>query len=91
MTCTLVGHDEAELHARAKRLMELEGETGDPKAWLDGVAGEYVVGTVPQVLDRLGELSEAGVERIMMQHLLHDDLDAVRLIGEELIPAAAKL
>ncbi len=91
MTCTLVGADEAELHARAKRLMELEGETGDPKAWLESVAGEYVVGTVPQVLDRLGELSEAGVERIMMQHLLHDDLNAVRLIGEELIPAAAKL
>jgi F420-dependent oxidoreductase-like protein len=91
MTCTLVGADESELHARAKRLMELEGETGDPKAWLEGVAGEYVVGTVPQVLDRLGELSEAGVDRIMMQHLLHDDLDAVRLIGEEVIPAAAKL
>src|SRR5262249_31213830 len=79
MTCTLVGADESELHARAKRLMELEGETGDPKAWLEGVAGEYVVGTIPQVLDRLGELSDAGVDRIMMQHLLHDDLEAVRL------------
>jgi alkanesulfonate monooxygenase SsuD/methylene tetrahydromethanopterin reductase-like flavin-dependent oxidoreductase (luciferase family) len=91
MTCTLVGADDAELHARAARLMDLEGETGDPKAWLESVAGEYVVGTVPQALDRLGDLSDAGVERIMMQHLLHDDLDAVRLIGEQLIPAAAKL
>jgi F420-dependent oxidoreductase-like protein len=91
MTCTLVGADEQELHRRATRLMELEGETGDPAAWLAGVAGEYVVGTIPQVLDRLEELSEAGVDRIMMQHLVHDDLDAVRLIGEELIPAAAKL
>jgi alkanesulfonate monooxygenase SsuD/methylene tetrahydromethanopterin reductase-like flavin-dependent oxidoreductase (luciferase family) len=91
MTGTLVGRDESELHRRAKRLMEMEGETGDPKAWLESVAGEYVVGTVPQVLERLNELSGAGVDRIMMQHLHHDDLDAVRLIGEEVIPAASRL
>jgi alkanesulfonate monooxygenase SsuD/methylene tetrahydromethanopterin reductase-like flavin-dependent oxidoreductase (luciferase family) len=91
MTGTVIGADEADLHRRAARLMEMEGETGDPAAWLKSVAGEYVVGTVPQVIDRLGELSDAGVDRIMMQHLLHDDLDMVRLIGEELIPAAAKL
>jgi F420-dependent oxidoreductase-like protein len=90
MTCTVVGADEADLHRRAARLMEMEGETGDPAAWLASVAGEYVVGTLPQVVDRLGELSDAGVDRIMMQHLLHDDLDMVRLIGEELIPAVAK-
>ena len=47
------------------------------------------MGTTGQVLDRLGELAAAGVERVMLQHLLHDDLDAVRLIGEELIPGAA--
>jgi F420-dependent oxidoreductase-like protein len=91
MTCTIVGADEDELHGRAARLMELEGETGEPKAWLESVAAEYVVGTTAQVVDRLGELAEAGVDRIMMQHLLHDDLDAVRLIGEELIPMAVKL
>jgi alkanesulfonate monooxygenase SsuD/methylene tetrahydromethanopterin reductase-like flavin-dependent oxidoreductase (luciferase family) len=91
MTCTIVGADEDELNQRAKRLMELEGETGDPAAWLASVSGEYVTGTTAQVIDRLGELAEAGVDRIMMQHLLHDDLDAVRLIGEELIPAAVDL
>ena len=60
MTGTVVGADETDLHRRAARLMELEGETGDPAAWLKSVAGEYVVGTVPQVLDRLGELSDGG-------------------------------
>jgi F420-dependent oxidoreductase-like protein len=91
MTCTIVGTDEDELHRRAARVMALEGETGDPSAWLASVGAEYVVGTTAQVLDRLGELAEAGVDRIMLQHLLHDDLDTVRLIGEELIPPAAKL
>jgi F420-dependent oxidoreductase-like protein len=91
MTGTLVGADQDELLRRAGRVMELEGETGDPSAWLEGVAGEWIVGTAGQVLERLGELATAGVERVMLQHLLHDDLDAVRLIGEELIPAAAGL
>ena len=43
------------------------------------------------MLEKLAGLSEAGVERVMLQHLLHDDLEAVALIGQELIPAAASL
>ena len=34
---------------------------------------------------------KAGIERIMMQHLLHDDLEALALIGQEVIPEAANL
>jgi hypothetical protein len=30
---------------------------------------------------------QTGVERAFLQHLDHADLDMVRLIGEELIPA----
>ena len=89
MTGTIVGADEDELHARAARVMELEGETGDPATWLESVAGEWIVGTTGQVLDRLGELAAAGVERVMLQHLLHADLEPVRLIGRELAPAVA--
>jgi hypothetical protein len=31
------------------------------------------------------------VERVMLQHLLHDDLDAVELTGREIIPSVANL
>jgi len=31
------------------------------------------------------------VNRVMMQHLLHEDLEAVALIGERIIPEAASL
>jgi hypothetical protein len=34
--------------------------------------------------EQLAALREAGVHRVMCQHLLHDDLDAVALIGREL-------
>jgi len=88
MTGTIVGADQPDLLDRASRVMALEGETGDPKAWLDSVADEWIVGTTEQVLHRLGELSEAGIRRVMMQYLVHEDLDGVRLIGSELIPKA---
>ena len=33
------------------------------------------------------DYAEAGVERVFLQHLDHADLDMVRLIGEEIVPA----
>ena len=38
---------------------------------------------------QLKALEAAGVERVMLQHLQHDDLEAVELIGRELIPAVS--
>ena len=42
-------------------------------------------------MSRLADYAEAGVRRVMLQHLLHDDLEAVALIGRELIPRVAAL
>jgi alkanesulfonate monooxygenase SsuD/methylene tetrahydromethanopterin reductase-like flavin-dependent oxidoreductase (luciferase family) len=74
MTGFLVGRDEAELRARAARL----GADPIPPHWISG--------TPEQVVARLKELEAVGVERVMLQHLLHDDLDAVELTGREVIP-----
>ena len=35
-----------------------------------------------QVVDRLREYEAVGVERVMLQQLLHDDLEQVSLLGE---------
>jgi len=40
-------------------------------------------------VERLRELESAGVTRVMLQHLDHEDLDTVEWIGKELAPAAA--
>jgi alkanesulfonate monooxygenase SsuD/methylene tetrahydromethanopterin reductase-like flavin-dependent oxidoreductase (luciferase family) len=87
MTFTLVGSDRAELEARAGRIAERQG--GDAAAFLAGVGRDRLVGTIDQVLEQLGAYAKAGVQRVMLQHILHDDLEAVALIGSELIPRAA--
>ena len=52
-------------------------------------ATRLVVGTVEQAAERLRAFEQAGVARVMLQHLDHTDLDMVALIGRELAPAVA--
>jgi alkanesulfonate monooxygenase SsuD/methylene tetrahydromethanopterin reductase-like flavin-dependent oxidoreductase (luciferase family) len=40
-----------------------------------------LVGSVDEIAERLREYERAGCERVMLQHLLHADLEPVRLIG----------
>ncbi len=86
MTGCLVGIDRRQLHERVRRLLSRRGENGDPEAFLSRNAGTWIVGTVGEAVERLQELEAAGVERIMLQQLLHDDLEMVALIGRELAP-----
>jgi len=41
-----------------------------------------ITGTVDQVVDKLREYEHAGVERVMLQHLMHDDVEMVAVLGE---------
>jgi F420-dependent oxidoreductase-like protein len=88
MTGVVVGRDRAELEDRASALMDHEGESGDPGDSIERWRADRLVGTVDEVLERLERYGEAGVQRVMLQHLVHTDLDAVRLIGTEVIPQA---
>ena len=87
MVAVLVGADERELSDRVARLAEWQGR--EPAEVLDSLRGTGVVGTVDEAAELLAELEAAGAQRVMIQHLLHDDLDAVELIGRELIPQVA--
>jgi alkanesulfonate monooxygenase SsuD/methylene tetrahydromethanopterin reductase-like flavin-dependent oxidoreductase (luciferase family) len=62
--------------------MALNGDTGSEDGWLARARERQVVGTIDEAAERLGELAEAGLDRVMLQHLLHSDLEMVRLIGE---------
>jgi hypothetical protein len=42
------------------------------------------VGTLDAAAEQLAALRDAGVSRIMCQQLLHDDLDALALLGDDL-------
>jgi F420-dependent oxidoreductase-like protein len=43
-------------------------------------------GSPDELIDQLRSLAEAGVERVMLQHLAHGDLAMVELVGREVIP-----
>ena len=76
MTCVIVGADSAEVSDRVRRVADRSGI--DP----DAVPESWVVGTIEQAAERFGTLAEAGVSRVMCQHLLHEDAGAVALIAE---------
>ena len=81
MTGCLLGADEDEVRDRAARLMELTGQSGGVDEWLDGLRDEWIVGTPEQAAERLATYGEAGLDRVMLQHQLHEDLDMVALMG----------
>jgi F420-dependent oxidoreductase-like protein len=88
MTGCVVGHDRPELLDRVRRLMARTGRTGSPEELVDN-PGHGIIGTTEQVVEQLRALEAAGAQRVMLQHLVHDDLDMVAVIGEALVPALA--
>ena len=88
MTAVIAGRDAAELRDRARHQLERAGGDGDVDALLNDPPRGWVVGTTDEVLEQLDTLREAGVDRVMCQQLLHEDLDAIALLGE-LLPRVA--
>jgi F420-dependent oxidoreductase-like protein len=101
MTGMLVGRDREELRSRAAALAARRDPTElrpwepqgrrdtEADAWLSRPPDGWIVGTVDEAIEQLREVRDAGVSRVMLQHLLHTDLDVVSMIGRELAPAVA--
>ncbi|MDF2751325.1 MAG: putative monooxygenase [Gaiellaceae bacterium] len=89
MTGCVVGADRSELLHRVGRAMARMRVDGDPAAFVRERAHVMVLGTADELVDRLRGLEEAGVDRIFLQHLAHDDVEMVRLLGAEVAPAVA--
>jgi F420-dependent oxidoreductase-like protein len=89
MTGLLVGETEADARERARELYEREPRDAPFDDWLHHYSKASVVGSVDEVATRLRAIEATGVDRVMLQHLLHEDLETVRLIGRELAPRVA--
>jgi F420-dependent oxidoreductase-like protein len=87
MTGCVVGADRKDLVARARASMAAVREDGDPEAFLEHWAETWVIGTVDQAVERLRALENAGVERVMLQQIVHEDVEKVELLGREIAPA----
>jgi F420-dependent oxidoreductase-like protein len=86
MAPCVVGRDERELRESARRVGARFGRTPDDVLERNR---DRPIGTVEQVIEWLKQVEELGYERVMLQHLAHEDLDTVALIGRELAPAVA--
>ncbi len=89
MTTCVVGRDRDELHERVARLLARFGRDGSPEEYIRERRDRAVLGTVDEVVERLRELEDVGVERIFLQHLVHEDVEMVRLLGDEVAPAVS--
>jgi F420-dependent oxidoreductase-like protein len=89
MTGFLVGETHEEMRERASELYARRPREQSFDQWLAAYSERCVVGSVDEVVARLQEYEQAGCDRLMLQHLLHTDLEPVRLIGRELAPALA--
>jgi F420-dependent oxidoreductase-like protein len=87
MTGFVVGSDRSEYEDRVARVCERTG--GDREAFLAEPPESWIVGTVEEAAERLRAFADAGASRVMCQHLLHDDLDGVALLGSQLAPQLA--
>jgi F420-dependent oxidoreductase-like protein len=87
-----------ELRGRLDDACEAAGRERLPLSLMTGVVlgsdvGEqpdsWIAGTVEQAAEQLRELEAAGVERVMLQHGRHEDIETVEVIGRQLAPAVA--
>jgi alkanesulfonate monooxygenase SsuD/methylene tetrahydromethanopterin reductase-like flavin-dependent oxidoreductase (luciferase family) len=86
MTGWIVGETREEVVDRAARLAAWRGQGDDGEAFLAEADDAWIVGTVEEAVEQLHALHEAGCTRVMAQHLLHRDIDAIELIGREVAP-----
>jgi F420-dependent oxidoreductase-like protein len=87
MTGFLVGETHDDLRQRARELYGRRPREQSFDDWLAAFAERSVAGAVDEVVERLREYERAGCDRVMLQHLLHTDLEPVRLLGEAVAPA----
>jgi alkanesulfonate monooxygenase SsuD/methylene tetrahydromethanopterin reductase-like flavin-dependent oxidoreductase (luciferase family) len=76
MTPFVLGRD----HAR--RFVQVFPGAGSADEWFDELKRRGLAGSPVDLVDGLREFEAAGVERVMLQHIVHDDLDAVAAVGE---------
>ena len=79
MTGAILGRDAAEVERRTRAVAAKRGEPG-----FEAPQDSWIVGPPEEAIAHLRALADAGVDRVMLDFLLHDDLDQIELIGREL-------
>ena len=87
MTSVIAGADARDLRDRLARVARARWD--GPDALIADPPRGWIIGVVDEVAQRLQALRDAGVARVMCQHLAHEDLEFIAMLGDELAPLVA--
>jgi len=86
MTWCFVGEDEDAYLRRLRRAHAIDPTAGPFDAYRADVEADCIVGTPARAAERLSEYAAAGVERIMLNHELFDDVEMLELLARQVFP-----
>lgn len=87
MKAIVVGRDEAELEARLRGPRRNPANAGVPTmTLLDRMRDRWIIGNPAECAAQIRAYGDAGIQEIMAQFFVVDDLDGLRLIAEEVVP-----
>jgi alkanesulfonate monooxygenase SsuD/methylene tetrahydromethanopterin reductase-like flavin-dependent oxidoreductase (luciferase family) len=76
MTPFLLGRD------HAKRFVQVYPNAGPADEWFEELRRRGLAGSEVDLVDGLRRFEAAGVDRVMLQHIVRDDLEVVSALGE---------
>ena len=83
MAGVLVGRNAADYAARRDRQIAIfGGDVDSAAAWLDERADRWILGTPGDARRMIGEYKATGVDRLLFQDFLPQDLDHIAVMGE---------
>ncbi len=86
MTWCFVGRTQEEWRDRVERAWQKDPKAGPFDAYLANLEADCIMGTPEQAVARLRAYADAGVERVMLNHELFDDLDMLEVLAEHICP-----
>src|SRR5579864_2631694 len=92
MGAILIGETGAAIERRARTIQEyLPARRATPASQLPGLLRKegWLVGSPAEIVGQMRELEAEGMERLMLQVFDQDDLDALHLVAQEVLPRLA--
>jgi F420-dependent oxidoreductase-like protein len=86
MTWFFVAPTEDDYLAKLERARSLNPTAGPFDAYRADIEADCIVGTPERAAERLSEYAGAGVQRVMLNHALYDDLEMLDLLATQVFP-----
>ena len=89
MTWFFVAPTQDEYVAKLERARSLDPTAGPFDAYRADIEADCIVGTPEQAAETLSTYAAAGVQRIMLNHELYDDIEMLELLATQVFPKVA--